>query len=82
MATRASNQVANRQATPGPAAGAPLLIVFNLQAGREASPQVASNSQAGSQASPQVTVRQASQADSALSQADMLSPRQATPWLP
>ena len=62
--------MANRQTTLAPAAGAPPLIVFNSQAGRQASTQVASNLQTGSQASPQVTVRQASQADSTLSQAE------------
>ena len=62
--------MANRQATLAPATGAPPQIAFNLQAGRQSSPNVAFNSQAGSQASPQVTVRQASQADSALSQAE------------
>ena len=69
-ATRASTQVANRQATPVMTMGAPPQIAFNSQAGRKSSSQVAFNSQAGSQASAQVTVRHASQADSALSQAE------------
>ena len=68
--TRASTQVANRQASQALAAGAPHQIALNSQAGRQSSPQVAPNSQAVSQASPQATVRQASQADSTLSQAE------------
>ena len=67
-AARVSTQAANRQATLAPAARIP--------------PQVTINSQAGRQASPQVIVRQASQADSTLSQSESAVPRQATPRLP
>ena len=68
LATRASTQVANRQATPSPAA--------------RVLPQVAFNSQAGRQASPWVTVRQASQADSTPSQAESAISQAGTPRLP